>query len=126
MTAPSEPVKHLLSRQWQSQLPGKLGYESLMACRSILCRVLQLAEDEGAISANPLRRVPPPMRRADPDKVLGQAKRRAYTPEEAGRLLAACPLFWWDHVLALLGTGLRFGEFAGLRRRRVHLARTPP
>jgi hypothetical protein len=35
-------------------------------------------------------------------------------------------LFWWDHVLALLGTGLRFGEFAGLRRRRVHLERTPP
>jgi integrase len=28
--------------------------------------------------------------------------------------------------LALLGTGLRFGEFAGLRRRRVHLDRTPP
>jgi uncharacterized cupin superfamily protein len=40
--------------------------------------------------------------------------------------LACCPLFWWDHVLALLGTGLRFGEFAGLRRRRVHLERTPP
>jgi integrase len=70
--------------------------------------------------------VPPPKRRADPDKVLGQAKRRAYTPEEAGRLLAACPLFWWDHVLALLGTGLRFGEFAGLRRRRLQLERTPP
>jgi integrase len=48
------------------------------------------------------------------------------TPEEAGRLLASCPLFWWDHVLALLGTGLRFGEFAGLRRRRVHLDRIPP
>ncbi len=41
-------------------------------------------------------------------------------------MLACCPLFWWDHVLALLGTGLRFGEFAGLRRRRVHLERTLP
>jgi integrase len=29
-------------------------------------------------------------------------------------------------VLTLLGTGLRFGELAGLRRRRVHLERTPP
>jgi integrase len=29
-------------------------------------------------------------------------------------------------VLALLGTGLRFGEFAGLRRRRVHLERPLP
>jgi integrase len=35
-------------------------------------------------------------------------------------------LFWWDHVLCLLGTGLRFGEFAGLRVRRVHLNRTIP
>jgi integrase len=123
---PIEAIRPMLIRQWQNQLPGKLGYESLMACRSILFRILQLAEDEGAITANPLRRVPPPKRRADPERVLGQAKRRAYTPEEAGRLLASCPLFWWDHVLALLGTGLRFGEFAGLRRRRVHLERTPP
>jgi integrase len=123
---PIETVQPMLIRQWQNQLPGKLGYESLMACRSILFRVLQLAEDEGAITANPLRRVPPPKRRADPEQVLGQAKRRVFTPEEAGRLLAACPLFWWDHVLALLGTGLRFGEFAGLRRRRVYLERTPP
>jgi integrase len=123
---PIEAIQPMLIRQWQNQLPSKLGYESLMACRSILFRVLQLAEDEGAITTNPLRRVPPPKRRADPDKVLGQAKRRAYTPEEAGRLLAACPLFWWDHVLALLGTGLRFGELAGLRRRRIHLERIPP
>jgi hypothetical protein len=54
-----------------------------MACRSILYRILQLAEDEGAIPSNPLRRVPPPKRRVDPEEVLGQAKRRAYTPEEA-------------------------------------------
>ena len=47
-------------------------------------------------------------------------------PEEAGRLLAQFPLFWWDHVLCLLGTGLRFGEPAGLRRRRVHLNRALP
>jgi integrase len=70
--------------------------------------------------------VPPPKRRADPERVLGQAKRRAYTAEEAGRLLASCPLFWWDHVLVLLGTGLRFGEFAGLRQRRVDLERPLP
>jgi integrase len=123
---PIEAIQPMLIRQWQNQLPGKLGFESLMACRSILFRILQLAEDEGAITVNPLRRVPPPKRRADPEKVLGQAKRRAYTPEEAGRLLASCPLFWWDHVLVLFGTGLRFGEFAGLRRRRVHLERMPP
>ena len=39
---------------------------------------------------------------------------------------ACCPLFWWDHLSTLLGTGLRFGELAGLRRRRVHLGRALP
>jgi integrase len=95
-------------------------------CRSLLLRIFQYAMDEGALDTNPVRKVAVPKRRADPDKVFGQAKRRALTPEEAGQLLACFPLFWWDHVLSLLGTGLRFGEFAGLRRRRVHLDRTPP
>jgi hypothetical protein len=49
-----------------------------------------------------------------------------WIPEEAGRLLAGIPFFWWDHVVCLLGTGLRFGESAGLRRRRVHLDRAMP
>jgi len=61
-----------------------------------------------------------------PEKVFGAVKRRALTPAEAGRLLACFPLFWWDHMLTLLGTGLRFGELAGLRRRRVHLDRPMP
>jgi integrase len=58
--------------------------------------------------------------------VFGEVKRRALTPEEAGRLLSCFPLSWWDHVLTLLGTGLRFGELAGLRRRRVRLDRPLP
>jgi integrase len=123
---PIETIQPTLIRQWQNHLAARLGYESLMACRSILLRILQLAEDEGAIAANPLRKVPAPKRRADPEKLLGQATRRALTPEEAGRLLAGFPLFWWDHVIALLGTGLRFGELAGLCRRRVHLDRATP
>jgi integrase len=121
-----EAIRPTLIRQWQNQLAGQVGYESLMACRSILFRILQLAEDEGAIAANPVRRVPAPKRRVDPDWVFAETNRRALTPEEAGRLLARFPLFWWDHVLCLLGTGLRFGEFAGLRFRRVHLDRAIP
>jgi integrase len=54
--------------------------------------------------------------------VLSTAKRRVPTPEEAGVLLAGFPDFWWDHIITLLGTGMRFGELAALRRRRVHLA----
>jgi integrase len=123
---PIDTIRPTLIRHWQNQLTATLGHESLMACRSILHRILQLAEDEGAIAANPLRKVPAPKRRADPEKLLGQTTRRALTPEEAGRLLAQFPLFWWDHVITLLGTGLRFGELAGLRRRRVHLDRATP
>jgi len=121
-----EAIRPTLVRQWQNQLAGQLGYESLMACRSIMFRILQLAEDEGAITANPVRKVPAPKQRVDPDQVFAEANRRALTPDEAGRLLARFPLFWWDHMLCLLGTGLRFGEYAGLRHRRVHLDRVVP
>jgi integrase len=113
-------------RRWQTQLLGSTGHATVQQCRSLLLRIFQYALDEGAVDTNPVRKVPVPKRRVDPDKVFSQAKRRALTPEEAGQLLARFPLFWWDHVLTLLGTGLRFGELAGLRRRRLHLDRTPP
>jgi integrase len=121
-----ETITPKVLRAWQNQLSNRLGYSSVMDCRSIVHRILEFAEDEGAITGNPMRKVRPPRRPVDPDKALGQSGRRALTPEEAGQLLACFPLFWWDHVICLLGTGLRFGEFAGLRRRRVHLDRTPP
>jgi integrase len=113
-------------RRWQADLASSTAHPTLMQCRSLVLRILQFAVDEGAIDTNPVRRVPSPRRRADPEHVLDQAKRRALIPEEAGRLLACFPLVWWDHVLCLLGTGLRFGELAGLRRRRVHLDRPLP
>jgi integrase len=68
---------------------------------------------------------PPPKRRADPSRSCGRPSGGPTRPEEAGRLLAVCPLFWWDHVLTLLGTGLRFAELAGLRCLRVHLEEEP-
>jgi integrase len=113
-------------RRWQAHLAASTGHATLIQCRSLVLRILQFAVDEGAIDSNPVRKVPSPRRRADPEQVLDSVKRRALTPEEAGRLLAQFPLFWWDHVLCLLGTGLRFGELAGLRRRRVHLDRRLP
>jgi integrase len=57
---------------------------------------------------------------------LGRPSAAPTRPEEAGRLLGRMPLAWWDHVLVFLGTGLRFGELAGLRCRRVHLDRPVP
>jgi integrase len=113
-------------RRWQAHLTTSTGHATLMQCRSLVLRILQFAVDEGAIDTNPVRKVPSPRRRADPEQVLESVRRRALAPEEAGRLLACFPLFWWDHVLCLLGTGLRFGELAGLRRRRVGLDRPLP
>jgi integrase len=119
-----EDVTPRLLRQWQNQLGACRGYPTVMACRSLLFRILQFAEDESAIPTNPMRRVPAPKPPVDPDAVLGTARRRVFTPEEAGVLLAAFPRFWWDHLLTLLGCGLRISELAGLRRRRVHLDRS--
>jgi integrase len=113
-------------RRWQNELKSNRGRPTVMAARSILYRILQAAEDERVIVANPVRRVPAPKPEVDPDQVFDQAARRALTPEEAGLLLARFPPAWWDHVITLLGTGLRFGEFAGLRRRRVQLEREVP
>jgi integrase len=109
-------------RRWQNQLRGKLAHETMMACRSVLNRILQAAEDDRRIDANPVRKVPPPKPPVDPDALLGRAKRRSYTPEEFGRLLAAARPWCRDHFLTMAGTGMRPGELLGLRARRVDLA----
>jgi len=118
-----EDITPRLLRQWQNDMGARRGHATVMACRSVLFRILQFAEDENAIPANPMRKVPAPKRPVDPDVLLGTAKRRVLTPEEAGVLLRAFPPFWWDHVITLLGCGLRISELAGLRVGRVDLDR---
>jgi integrase len=113
-------------RRWQNDLKRTHGRGTVMAARSILYRILEAAQDERLIVANPVRKVPAPKAEVDPDQVLGLGRRRALTPQEAGELLARFPPAWWNHVLVLLGTGLRFGELGGLRRHRLRLEATPP
>jgi integrase len=108
-------------RHWQNELRATVGYDTVMACRSLLYRILQAAEDDRRIEANPVRKVPAPKPPVDPATRLGRAKRRAYTPEEFGLLLAGTPPFYRDHFIALVGTGLRAGQLLGLRARRVDL-----
>jgi hypothetical protein len=50
---PIERISPAEVRRWQAQLAAKVSRESLLACRSILHRILQFAEDEGAIQRNP-------------------------------------------------------------------------
>jgi integrase len=80
------------------------------------------AEDDRRIDANPVRKVPAPKPPVDPAALLGHAKRRTYSPEEFGRLLAGARPFYRDHLLCLVGTGLRAGELLGVRAHRVDLA----
>jgi hypothetical protein len=45
-TRPIEDITPRLLRQWQHQLAARRGHATVMACRSLLYRILQLAEDE--------------------------------------------------------------------------------
>jgi integrase len=119
---PLGSISVLVVQRWQDALEVKSSYNLVMACRSLLNRILQAAVDEQLIASNPVQRVRPPRRQVDPEAVFGRSRRRAYTPEEFGRLLAACSPFYRDHLIVQAGTGLRSGELLGLRSQRVDLA----
>jgi hypothetical protein len=70
-------------QQWQDKLEATLGHESVMACRSILNRILQAAEDECLIPFNPLRKVKAPRRPVDPEVVFGRVQRRTLSPKSS-------------------------------------------
>jgi integrase len=111
-----------LVRRWQNELRSQVGHDTVLACRSLLNRILQAAEDDRRIDANPVRKVPAPKPPVDADARLGRIKRRSYTPEEFGRLLAGSLPCYRDHFICLVGTGLRAGELLGLRAHRIDLA----
>jgi integrase len=104
--------------RWQNDLESRLSHSGVMACRSILLRILEAAR-RGLIPTNPVRDVEAPKPRINPDRIFGHQRRRTFTPEEFGRFLDACRPFHRGHFLAQVGTGLRSGELLGLRRRRV-------
>jgi hypothetical protein len=98
---PLNVISHQLVQRWQNQLEGKLGYYGVMAYRSLLNRILQAAHDDNRIPSNPVRKVQPPQRSVDPEKRFGRAKRHTLTPEEFGRFLAGCLLFYWEDDVSI-------------------------
>ena len=117
-------MKSSTIRQWQYELRGKeLEHGTVMACRSLLNRILQPAEDERLIPANPVAKVPPPKRPVDPEVIFGRVEPRVYTPKQVGQLLAHASPEDQGVLLVLIGTGLRAGELCGLRGARVDLGR---
>jgi integrase len=105
--------------RWQHELEQQLSHSGVMACRSILLRILEAARKERLIATNPVREVEAPKPQINPEQVFGHQRRRTLTSGEFGHLLAACRPFYRDHFLVQAGTGLRSGELLGLRRRRV-------
>jgi hypothetical protein len=102
-------------------VPDRNGLFELAACRSLLNRIMQAAEDEGLLPANPVGKVPPPKRPVDPEVIFGRTQPRVVTPKQLGQLLAHAEPEVRDRLLVLAGTGLRAGELCGLRRERVQL-----
>jgi Phage integrase, N-terminal SAM-like domain len=47
-TKPLSVISHQLVQRWQNQLEKKLGYYGVMACRSLLNRILQAGRVQGA------------------------------------------------------------------------------
>jgi hypothetical protein len=76
--------------RWQNELEGRLGYSGVMACRSLLLRILEAARKERLIAASPVREVEAPEHPVNPDEIFGSVRRRTFTPEEFGEFLAAC------------------------------------
>jgi integrase len=107
--------------RWQNQLAGTGSHSLVMACRSILNRILEAATVNRRIPLNPVRLVPALAPGIDPDAILGRVRRRAFAPEEFGRLLTCTSRFYWDHFITQVGTGLRSGELLGLQPSRVHV-----
>jgi integrase len=100
--------------RWQNELAGRVGHDLLLACRSVLNRILEAATVNRRIPINPVRLVPAPPP-VDPDVILGHMRRRALTPEEFGRLVACTSWLYRDHFVTQVGTGLRSGELLGLQ-----------
>jgi hypothetical protein len=98
-------------RRWQHELLATRQRPTVMAARSILYRILQAAEDERVIFANPSARCRPPNRRSTPTRELPSTVRRIL------HILQA------DGPLALDQLAERFSAPGGkLRRRTVQAA----
>jgi integrase len=82
---------------------------------NLLATVLSVAQDDGLIPRNPVKRVKLPKIEASDDQFV------FLTADEAGRLVAATAAHYRPLVTFLLGTGLRWSEATALQVRHVDL-----
>jgi integrase len=102
-------------RAWVTELSGKgLAPATVHKCYQILSKILAAAVEGGMIPRSPCRQIPLPK--------IERAEMRFLTVAEVRRLATAVGPGY--RALILLGAygGLRIGEMAGLRRKRLDLA----
>lgn len=91
-------------------MAGGLGAKSVHNTHGLLHTVLSYAVDNRLIRTNPCERTKLPL--------VEHREMRFLTETEAQRLLDAMPAQYRDVVVMFLGTGMRWGEVAGLQVRR--------
>ena len=64
--------------RWQHELEQRLSHSGVMACRSILLRILEAARKERLIATNPVREVEAPKPRLDPEQSSAPAPTDAH------------------------------------------------
>jgi len=103
-------------RAWVADLNGRgLAPATVQKAYQLLGKVMGAAVDAGMVMQTPCRRVPLPK--------VEREEMRFLTPAEIARLADAIDQRYRALVLVAAYGGLRIGELAGLRRRRVDLLR---
>jgi integrase len=103
-------------RAWVADLSGRgLAPATVQKAYQLLGKVMGAAVDAGMLAQTPCRRVPLPK--------VEREEMRFLTPAEIARLADAIDQRYRALVLVAAYGGLRIGELAGLRRRRVDLLR---
>ena len=112
---PLGAIDHVAVQSWVNRLAEtELQPATVAAIFNLFRTIMQAATDAELIPANPCRRVKLPM--------VGDRSGTVLSPEQAARLVAAFPRQRGGTMCLLtLGTGLRWGELAGLRRADVDL-----
>ncbi|WDZ87229.1 tyrosine-type recombinase/integrase [Micromonospora cathayae] len=104
-------IRPLHVQRWVSELGKKRSAKTVANVHGVLNSIMAGAVAQRLIRANPCAGTKLPRGMA--------AEMRFLTEPEAGRLLAALPEHYRPLYLTALGTGLRWGELAGLRAGRV-------
>jgi integrase len=109
-------VTPLRVRSWVARLTASgLSSASVRHCHGLVRVMLGDAIAEGLLLHNPCTgtRLPP----------LEHREQRALAPDELDRLIDAIPWHYQPLVIVAAATGMRWGELAGLRLKRVDLLR---